>query len=40
MRDASATHIGNTIAEGMQKGNMTELHRQAMRRMQASAKQL
>lgn len=40
MRDASTTHIGNTIAEGMQKGNMTELHRQAMRRMQASAKQL
>ncbi|KAJ6110316.1 hypothetical protein N7486_002551 [Penicillium sp. IBT 16267x] len=40
MRDASATRIGNTIAEGMQKGNMTELHRQAMRRMQASAKQL
>ncbi|KAJ5948919.1 hypothetical protein N7454_002226 [Penicillium verhagenii] len=38
MRDASSNHIGNVIADGMQKGNMTDLHRQAMRRMQASTK--
>ncbi|KAJ5182879.1 Golgin subfamily A member 7/ERF4 [Penicillium capsulatum] len=37
MRDASSTQVGNAIAHGMQRGNMTDLHRQAMRRMQASA---
>lgn len=30
-------HIENAIAEGMQKGDMNDLHRQAMRRLQASA---
>lgn len=37
MREASSTQIGNAIADGMQRGSMTDLHRQAMRRMQASA---
>ncbi|KAJ5109326.1 hypothetical protein N7456_006001 [Penicillium angulare] len=37
MRDASNTQLGNTIADEMQRGNMTDLHRKAMRRMQASA---
>ncbi|CAG8055565.1 unnamed protein product [Penicillium olsonii] len=37
MREASSTQLGNAIAEGMQRGSMTDLHRQAMRRMQASA---
>ncbi|CAI7669377.1 unnamed protein product [Penicillium pancosmium] len=37
MKDASNTRVGDAIAEGMQKGSMTDLHRQAMRRMQASA---
>jgi len=37
MREASSAQLGNAIAEGMQRGNMTDLHRQAMRRMQASA---
>ncbi|KAJ5689389.1 hypothetical protein N7462_003781 [Penicillium macrosclerotiorum] len=37
MREASATQVGNAIADGMQRGSMTDLHRQAMRRMQASA---
>lgn len=37
LRDASATHVDNAVAEGMQRGSMTDLHRQAMRRMQASA---
>lgn len=37
MRDASATRVDNAIAEGMRRGSMTDLHRQAMRRMQASA---
>lgn len=37
MRDASNAQIGNSIAEGMQRGDMTDLHRKAMRRMQASA---
>lgn len=37
MRDASSTQVGNAIADGMQRGNMTDLHRQAMRKMQASA---
>lgn len=36
MRDASASTVDHAIAEGMQRGNMTDLHRQAMRRMQAS----
>ncbi|RAL02126.1 uncharacterized protein BO80DRAFT_404316 [Aspergillus ibericus CBS 121593] len=30
-------HIGNAIAEGMQRGDMSDLHREAMRRMQAKA---
>lgn len=30
-------HIENAIAEGMQRGDMNDLHREAMRRMQASA---
>lgn len=30
-------HIENAMAEGMQKGDMNDLHRQAMRRLQASA---
>ncbi|KAI9929894.1 hypothetical protein ASPWEDRAFT_167560 [Aspergillus wentii DTO 134E9] len=33
----SSVNIGNAIAEGMQRGDMTDLHREAMRRMQASA---
>jgi hypothetical protein len=37
MREASSTQLSNAIADGMQRGNMTDLHRQAMRRMQASA---
>jgi hypothetical protein len=37
MRDASSIQLGDAIADGMQRGNMTDLHRQAMRRMQASA---
>ncbi|CAI7599194.1 unnamed protein product [Penicillium viridicatum] len=37
MRDASSAQLGDAIADGMQRGNMTDLHRQAMRRMQASA---
>lgn len=36
MRDASATQLDHAIADGMQRGSMTDLHRQAMRRMQAS----
>ncbi|KAJ5146019.1 uncharacterized protein N7515_000583 [Penicillium bovifimosum] len=40
MREASSAQLGNAIAEGMQRGNMTDLHRQAMRRMQASANRL
>ncbi|KAJ5602978.1 hypothetical protein N7537_005934 [Penicillium hordei] len=31
MRDASSAQLGDAIADGMQRGNMTELHRQAMR---------
>ncbi|KAJ5229837.1 hypothetical protein N7489_010545 [Penicillium chrysogenum] len=31
MRDASSTQLGDAIADGMQRGNMTDLHRQAMR---------
>ncbi|KAJ5165115.1 Golgin subfamily A member 7/ERF4 [Penicillium coprophilum] len=37
MREASSTQLGDAIADGMQRGNMADLHRQAMRRMQASA---
>ncbi|KAJ5176761.1 uncharacterized protein N7482_002638 [Penicillium canariense] len=37
MHDTSAAKVENTIAERMQRGSMTDLHRQAMRRMQASA---
>lgn len=37
MKDASTTRVGDAIADGMQRGSMTDLHRQAMRRMQASA---
>ncbi|KAK5789485.1 hypothetical protein VI817_008609 [Penicillium citrinum] len=37
MKDASSARVGDAIAEGMQRGSMTDLHRQAMRRMQASA---
>ncbi|KAJ5099550.1 hypothetical protein N7532_006551 [Penicillium argentinense] len=37
MKDASAAQVGDAIADGMQRGSMTDLHRQAMRRMQASA---
>lgn len=39
MQEASSAHLGNTIADGMQRGSMTDLHRQAMRRMQAAAHQ-
>ncbi|KAI2740455.1 hypothetical protein DTO013E5_5496 [Penicillium roqueforti] len=31
MREASSAQLGNAIADGMQRGNMTDLHRQAMR---------
>ncbi|KAJ5573864.1 uncharacterized protein N7459_008291 [Penicillium hispanicum] len=37
MRDASTAKVDNAVADGMQRGSMTGLHRQAMRRMQASA---
>lgn len=37
MRDASSSQVDMAVAEGMQRGSMTDLHRQAMRRMQASA---
>jgi hypothetical protein len=37
IRDTSAAHIEKIIADRMQRGGMTDLHRQAMRRMQASA---
>ncbi|KAJ5576011.1 hypothetical protein N7535_002937 [Penicillium sp. DV-2018c] len=40
MREASSAQLDNAIAEGMQRGNMADLHRQAMRRMQASANRL
>lgn len=36
-RETSAALVENTIAERMQRGGMTDLHRQAMRRLQASA---
>jgi hypothetical protein len=39
MQDASAGQLGHSIADGMQRGSMTDLHRQAMRRMQATAHQ-
>ncbi|OQE40292.1 hypothetical protein PENCOP_c006G02597 [Penicillium coprophilum] len=31
MREASSTQLGDAIADGMQRGNMADLHRQAMR---------
>ncbi|KAG0155998.1 hypothetical protein PDIDSM_3174 [Penicillium digitatum] len=31
MREASSAQLGDAIADGMQRGNMTDLHRQAMR---------
>jgi hypothetical protein len=37
MRDASSNQLDSAVANGMQRGSMTDLHRQAMRRMQASA---
>jgi hypothetical protein len=37
MRDASSNQLDSVVANGMQRGSMTDLHRQAMRRMQASA---
>ncbi|KAL4900179.1 hypothetical protein BDW74DRAFT_188602 [Aspergillus multicolor] len=37
-RNSSAS-IGDRIAEGMQKGDMSDLHREALRRMQAKANQ-
>ncbi|KAJ6022064.1 hypothetical protein N7540_007568 [Penicillium herquei] len=37
MREASTTQLDTVIADEMQRGNMTDLHRKAMRRMQASA---
>ncbi|KAL2813290.1 hypothetical protein BJX63DRAFT_230304 [Aspergillus granulosus] len=36
-RNAPSTIIGDKIAEGMQRGDMSDLHREAMRRMQAQA---
>ncbi|KAL4870374.1 hypothetical protein BDV12DRAFT_61080 [Aspergillus spectabilis] len=38
-RNGSSTSIGDKIAEGMQRGDMSELHREALRRMQAKANQ-
>ncbi|KAL2813812.1 hypothetical protein BDW59DRAFT_27811 [Aspergillus cavernicola] len=40
-RNASSAsiHLSEKIAEGMQRGDMSELHREAMRRMQAKANQ-
>jgi hypothetical protein len=37
MRDVSSNQLDSAVANGMQRGSMTDLHRQAMRRMQASA---
>jgi hypothetical protein len=37
MRDTSVAHVEKSIADRMQRGGMADLHRQAMRRMQASA---
>ncbi|KAL2863442.1 TMEM198/TM7SF3 family protein [Aspergillus lucknowensis] len=36
-RNASSSSIGDKIADGMQRGDMSELHREALRRMQAKA---
>lgn len=36
-RQSPSTIVENTIAEGMQRGDMNDLHREAMRRMQAAA---
>ncbi|KAL4817098.1 hypothetical protein BDW67DRAFT_36363 [Aspergillus spinulosporus] len=38
-RNASSVSLGDRIAEGMQRGDMSELHREALRRMQAKANQ-
>ncbi|KAL4981159.1 hypothetical protein BDW66DRAFT_164061 [Aspergillus desertorum] len=38
-RNASSASLGDKIAEGMQRGDMSELHREALRRMQAKANQ-
>ncbi|KAL4916797.1 hypothetical protein BDW62DRAFT_185244 [Aspergillus aurantiobrunneus] len=38
-RNVLSTSIGDKIAGGMQRGDMSELHREAMRRMQAKANQ-
>ncbi|KAL4753006.1 hypothetical protein BDW72DRAFT_43200 [Aspergillus terricola var. indicus] len=38
-RNASSVSLGDKIAEGMQRGDMSELHREALRRMQAKANQ-
>ncbi|KKK21980.1 hypothetical protein ARAM_006581 [Aspergillus rambellii] len=38
-RNVSSVSIGDKIAEGMQRGDMSDLHREAMRRMQAKANQ-
>ncbi|KAL4733138.1 hypothetical protein BDV11DRAFT_210447 [Aspergillus similis] len=37
--NASSVSLGDKIAEGMQRGDMSELHREALRRMQAKANQ-
>ncbi|PYH93185.1 hypothetical protein BO71DRAFT_355842 [Aspergillus ellipticus CBS 707.79] len=37
VQQRSTTPTGNPIAESMQRGNMSDLHREAMRRMQAQA---
>lgn len=37
MRDISVAHVENSIADRMQRGGTADLHRQALRRMQASA---
>jgi hypothetical protein len=38
-RNMASEHLHNSIAERMQRGDMRDLHRQAMRRMQAAANQ-
>ncbi|KAL4992001.1 hypothetical protein BDW68DRAFT_197746 [Aspergillus falconensis] len=38
-RNAFSASFGDKIAEGMQRGDMSELHREALRRMQAKANQ-
>ncbi|KAJ5775425.1 uncharacterized protein N7511_000436 [Penicillium nucicola] len=36
MRDASSNQLDNAVANGMQRGSMTDLHRQAMRPIRSS----